>query len=159
MHCPSSAVRFMHSTQGRIHLQSSCQCRKFIWSELRFPRTLPPPPHAKFTGNFSSERSKYVTGGGSNNREVPPLIQKLTGPTAYNWQTIQSEAVESTSTSFKMEQAPEMTDCILAESIEVLEAFHTTLSFILVSERAQSLQLLRNIFIRIPKENRRMFQP
>ena len=43
VHCPSSAVRFMHSTQGRIHLQSSCQCRKFIWSELRFPRTLPPP--------------------------------------------------------------------------------------------------------------------
>lgn len=93
VHCPSSAVRFMHSTQGRIHLQSSCQSKKFIWSELRFPRTLP-PPHAKFTGNFSSERSKYVTGGGSNNREVPPLIQKLTGPKAYNWQTFQSEAVE-----------------------------------------------------------------
>lgn len=113
-------------------------------------------PHVKFTGNFSSERSKYVTGGGSNNREVPPLIQKPTGPTAYNWQTFQSEAVESTSTSsFKMEQAPEVTDCIQAESIEVLEAFHTTLSFILFSERARSLQLLRNIFIRIPKENRR----
>jgi hypothetical protein len=97
-------------------------------------------------------------GGGSNNREVPPLIQKLTGPTAHNWQTFQSEAVESTNTSsFKMEQAPEVTGCILAESIEVLEVFHTTSSFILVSERARSLQLLRNIFILIPKENRRLF--
>jgi hypothetical protein len=62
-----------------------------------------------------------VTGGGFNNREVPPLIQKLTSPTAHIWQTFQSEAVESTSTSsFKMEQAPEVTDCILAESTEVL---------------------------------------
>jgi hypothetical protein len=99
-----------------------------------------------------------VTGVGSNNREVPPLIQKLTGPTANNWQPFQSEAVESTSiSSFKMEQAPEVTGYILAESIEVLEVFHTALSFALVSERARSLQLLRNIFIVIPKENRRLF--
>jgi hypothetical protein len=62
-----------------------------------------------------------VTGGGFNNREVPPLIQKLTGPTAHNWQTFESEAVESTSTSsFKMEQALEVMDCIFAESTEVL---------------------------------------
>ena len=60
-----------------------------------------------------------MTGGGSSNREVPPLIQKLTGPTAHNWQMVQSEAVESTSTSsFKMEQASEVTGCILAESTD-----------------------------------------
>lgn len=125
--------------------------------EIYLVRTLFPTnfasPLAKFTGNFSSERSKYVTGGGSNNREVPPLIQKLTGPTAYNWQTFQSEAVENTSTSsFKMEQAPNVTDCILAESTEVLEVSHTTLSFILVSQRARSLQRRRNIFLPIPKK-------
>jgi hypothetical protein len=72
-----------------------------------------------------------VTGGGFNIHEVPPLIQKLTGPTADNWQRFQSDVVESTGTCFfQEEQAPELTNNILATSAAVLEAFHTALSLI-----------------------------
>ena len=105
----------MYSTHGQIHLQSSCQRQKFIWSERRFPRTL--PPQVKFTGNFSSRRSKYVTGGGFNIHEVPPLIQNLTAEKL-------ADVVKSTGTCFfQAEQAPGVTDCVLVESTQVLVVF------------------------------------
>ena len=59
----------MHSTQGRIHLQSSCQCRKFIWSELCFPRTLPPPLQSSRETSHPNDLNTW--------RAVAPTIVKF----------------------------------------------------------------------------------